>query len=98
MFSRECIFSLHPTFKLYARTVLAWTKKNNNNHSLRNEELQANRASETEEQKKERLRIRRVKDRVRRRTKKTTRGKEKVVRNRRPQGTAPVHSQKIEAG
>ena len=33
---------------------MAWTKKK---HSLRNEKLKANRASETEEQRKERLRI-----------------------------------------
>ena len=45
-------------------------KKNNNKCSLRNEKLQANRASETEEQRKERLRIRRENDRARRRTKK----------------------------
>ena len=37
--------------------------------SLRNEKLKANRTSETEEQMKERLRIRREKDRARRRTK-----------------------------
>ena len=37
--------------------------------SLRNEKLKANRTSETEEQRKERLRIRREKDRARRRTK-----------------------------
>ena len=37
--------------------------------SLRNEKLKANRTSETEEQRKERLRIRSEKDRVRRRTK-----------------------------
>ena len=36
--------------------------------SLRNEKLKANRTSETEEQRKERLRIRRKKDRARRRT------------------------------
>ena len=41
-----------------------------NKRSLRNEKLKANRASETEEQRKERLRIRREKDRARRRTKK----------------------------
>ena len=35
--------------------------------SLRNEKLKANRTSETEEQRKERLRIRRKKDRARRR-------------------------------
>ena len=39
-------------------------------HSLRNEKLKANGASETEEQRKERLRIRREKDRTCRRTKK----------------------------
>ena len=37
--------------------------------SLRNEKLKANRTSETEEQRKERLRIRREKDSARRRTK-----------------------------
>ena len=37
-----------------ARAALAWTKKK---HSLRNEKLKANKASETEEQRKERLRI-----------------------------------------
>ena len=63
-----------------------------NNRSLRNKKLKANRASETEEQRKERLRIRREKDRARR----ITRGKEKVIRNRRPR-EVPGHSQKIEA-
>ena len=62
--------------------------------SLRNEELKANRASEvSEEQSKERLRIGREKNRARR----IKRGKEKVVRNRRPRETALGHSQKIEA-
>ena len=42
-------------------------KKNDNKCSLRNEKLKANRASKTEEQKKERLRIRHEKDRARRR-------------------------------
>ena len=56
----------HPYY-LYARVALAWTKKE---RSLRNEKLKANRASETEEQRKERLRIIREKDRARRRTKK----------------------------
>ena len=37
--------------------------------SLRNEKLKANRTSETEEQRKERLKIRHEKDRARRRTK-----------------------------
>ena len=44
------------SFRLHARADLAWTKKK---RSLRNEKLKANRASETEEQRKERLRIRR---------------------------------------
>ena len=44
--------------------------------SLRNEKLKANRASVTEEQRRERLRIRREKDRAKR-TKKTTRGRRK---------------------
>ena len=48
----------------------------------------------TEERKAEN---RSEKDRTRRITKKITRGKEMVVRNRRPRETAPGHSQKIEA-
>ena len=44
-------------------------KKAEKKRSLRNEKLKANRTSETEEQRKERLRIRRKKDRARRRTK-----------------------------
>ena len=51
---------------LYAR-ALAWTKKKP--RSLINEKLKADRTSETEEQRKESLRIRREKDRARRRTK-----------------------------
>ena len=50
----------------YARVALAWVQKK---HSLRNGEFQANRASETEEQRKERLRIGREQDRTRRITK-----------------------------
>ena len=49
--------------------------------SLRNEKLRVNRASETEEQRKESLRI---EDKTRKRE------------NRKPRETAPVHSQKIE--
>ena len=45
-------------------------------HSLRNEKLKANRASVTEEQRRERLGIRREKDRAKR-TKRTTRGRRK---------------------
>ena len=56
----------HTPFR-YARETLAWTEKQ---CSFRNEKLNANKASETEEQRKERLRIRREKDRARRRTKK----------------------------
>ena len=52
-----------------------------------NEHYTANRASEAEEQMKERLRIRREK--------KNTRGKEKVVRNRRLQETED-HEKQIE--
>ena len=44
--------------------------------SLKNEKLKANRASVTEEQRRERLRIRREKDTATR-TKKTTRGRRK---------------------
>ena len=40
---------------IYARAALAWTKKK---YSLRNEKIKANRASDTEEQRKQRLRIR----------------------------------------
>ena len=57
----------HHSYLLYTRAALAWTE---NKSSLRNEKLKANRDSETEEQIKERLRIRRDKDRARRRTKK----------------------------
>ena len=50
--------------------ALAWTKKKlKKKRSLRNEKLKANRTSETEEQRKESLRIRHEKDRARRRTK-----------------------------
>ena len=55
-------------FLLYARAALAYTKTTTTKHSLRNDKL--NRPSETEEQRKERLRIRHEKDRARRRTKK----------------------------
>ena len=46
------------SFRLYARAALPWMKKK---RLLRNEKLKANRASETEEQSKERLRIKREK-------------------------------------
>ena len=54
--------------------------------SLRNEKLKANRASETEQQRKERLRNRLEKDRARRRTKKLqeekkSRQKQKTTKN-----------------
>ena len=60
--------------------------ENNNKRSLSNEK-----------QRDVRLKIGCEKDRARRRTRKTTRGKEKVVRNRRPRETAPGHSEKIKA-
>ena len=46
-------------FRPYAGAALAWTEEK---HSLRNEKLKANRASYSEEQRKERLRIRREKE------------------------------------
>ena len=54
--------------------------------------LQADRTSETEEQRKERLRRRREKDRARRRTKGKKSRQTQTIRE-----TAPGHSQKIEA-
>ena len=54
------------------RPKQAWTK-NNNKRSLRNEKFKANRASEIEEQRKERLRIRREKWRTKKLFQKTTR-------------------------
>ena len=69
--------------------------KNNNDH-LEMRKLKANGASETEKQRKERLRIRTEKDRAKRR-KKLQGEEEKVVCNRRQRESAPGHSQKIEA-
>ena len=46
-------------------------------HSLSNEKLKANKPSVTEEQRREKLRIRRKKDRARRRTKKNYKRKKK---------------------
>ena len=59
---------LNSTFIRPVRAALAWSKKKpkKQQHSLRNEELNANRASDTEGQRRERLRIRREKDRARR--------------------------------
>ena len=57
------------------------------------DKVKANRASETEEQRKERLTIGRKKYE----NQKLQEEKKKVVRNRRPRETAPGHSQKIEA-
>ena len=70
------------SFLLYARAALAWTEKS----SLSDEKLKANRASETEEQRKERLRIRREKDRAKGEPKKQKRErkgrqKQKTTRN-----------------
>ena len=50
----------------------------------------------TEEQRRERLRIRREKDRAKR-TKKLQEEEEKVFSNRRQRESVPGHSQKIEA-
>ena len=72
------------------RAALAWTK-NNNKRSLRNEKLKANRASETEEQRKERLRIRQEKDRARKRTKKLQEEKKRSSETEERE-TAPGHS------
>ena len=69
-------------------------KKNDVHLEMRN--LKANRASVTEEQRRERLRIRREKDRAKRTTK-TTRGRRKGRRNRRQRESAPGHSQKNRA-
>ena len=61
--------SWHPHYAvlLYDRAALAWTKSINK-RSLRNEKLKPNGASETEEQWKERLKIKHEKDRARKRT------------------------------
>ena len=64
--------------------------------SLRNEKLKANRVSVTEEQRRERLRIRREKDRAKEQ-KKLQEEEEKVISNRRKRELVPGHSQKIEA-
>ena len=66
--------------------------------SFRNEILKANRASETEgteEGKAEDKTQKKIEQEGEQN--KTTKGKGKVVRNRRPRETAPDHSQKIEA-
>ena len=71
----------HPyySFILYGRAALAWSKEKpekNQQRSLRNEKLKANRASVTEEQRRERLRIRCEQDRGKKQKKKT-RGRRK---------------------
>ena len=56
---------------VYARAAFSMDEKEaEQNCSLRNEKLKVNRASETEGQRKEMLKIRNEKDRARRRTKK----------------------------
>ena len=58
------------TFTSFQFCILLMDEKEaENKRSLRNEKLKANRTSETDEQRKERLWIRREKDRARRRTK-----------------------------
>ena len=52
----------------------------------------------TEEHRRERLRLRREKDRARRRTKKLQEEEEMVVTNRRLRETAPGHSQRLKRG
>ena len=69
--------------------------KKQKQRSLRNEKLKANRASVTEEQRRECLKIRREKDRAKNKTKKLQEEEEKVVSNRRQRESAPGHSQKI---
>ena len=59
--TRACSKSTRVTHFDYTRAALAWTKKK---RSLRNEKLKANRGSETEEQRKERLRIRRENEKI----------------------------------
>ena len=59
--------------------------------------LEMRKIKQTEEQRKERLRIKHAKKIRKKENQKTTRGKEKVVRSRRPRETVPGHSQKIEA-
>ena len=61
-----------------SRAALAWTKKK---RSLRNEKLKANRASDTEEQRKERLRIRREMRKIRK-TRETTPGHSQKIEAR----------------
>ena len=66
-------------------------------HSLRNEKIKANRASETEEQRKERLRIRREKDRARRRLRNT----KPRLELRLPHNVStfyPSHKQSVQSG
>ena len=83
-------------FDYTLEAALAWTKKK---RSIRNEKLKANRVSETEEQRKERMRIRRENDRARRRTKKKKQeGKKKSSETEKHKKQCPYgHSQKIEA-
>ena len=58
-----CVVKTDPcySFRQYARAALAWTKKK---CSLRNEKLKENWASETEEQIKERLKIRHENEKI----------------------------------
>ena len=65
--------------------------------SLRNEKLKANRASDTEEQRKERLRIRREKDRARRKNKKLQEGKKRSSQKQKTTRKSTWPLSKIEA-
>ena len=62
---------------MYARAALAWTKSNIK-RSLGNEKFKEHRASEMEEERKERLTIGREKDRERSRTKKIQEEKKRL--------------------
>ena len=72
----------HPcySFLLYTRAAIAWTKKK---RSLRNGKLKANRPSETEEQRKERLREKYKSTRITKNYKRKRNGrqKQKTMRN-----------------
>ena len=57
----NCVSRITWTKHAQSRVALAWTKKK---RSLRNEKLKANRASDTEEQRKERLRIRHENEKI----------------------------------
>ena len=92
MHGRQSLFATHPCYSFPMRQSFSMDEKEaEKKGSLRNMKLKANTSSETEEQRKERPRIRREKDRAGRRTM----GKKRSPGRLRE--TAPGHSQKIEA-